>query len=323
MMSSSMAATRSPDGKNHLLCWRRRRSVVKMAKFVYHRPEDVEEALEILAEHGSDGKVLAGGQSLLPLLAMRLAAPGHLVDVGHLPDADSIDVESDGTVVVGGTVRHVEIEQSATIAAVAPLLSGAAPLIGHRAIRSRGTVCGSLAHADPAAELPAVALALDAELVVRGPAGERRVAAADFFVGYLTTALAEDELLVAVRLPPWAPPDRRAKGWSIQEVSRRQGDFAMVGVAVVVEGDHDGMIRRAALSYFGAASTAVRVIDAERVLVGRRPTLEALAEAATIAAGALNPPADDHGSAAYRRHLAAVLTRRALTEASVRAGLAA
>jgi carbon-monoxide dehydrogenase medium subunit len=204
------------------------------------------------------------------------------------------------------------------VAAKAPLVTAAMPFIGHRAIRNRGTVGGSLAHADPAAELPAVALALDAEMVVHGPTGERRVPAQDFFLGYLQSDIAEDELLTGLALPPWPA----GAGCSVQEMSRRHGDFAVVGVATVVVAGADGTIERAALSFFGADATPVRVPEAEAALAWQRATAAAFAEAAKVVADRLTPPSDNHGSAAYRKHVAGVLTRRSLAEAAERAGVA-
>ena len=176
------------------------------------------------------------------------------------------------------------------MAAAAPAVAGAMPHVGHRAIRSRGTVCGSLAHADPAAELPAVALAVGAEMLVQGPAGQRTMGAGDFFEGYLSSALGEDELLVGARFPAWAP---RA-GWSVLEVSRRHGDFALVGLVTTLEIDEAGLLRRPALSFFGVASTPVRVAEAEQLLDGNAPDPALFAEAAKVVSGALEPPGDDH-----------------------------
>src|SRR5882724_11314514 len=177
---------------------------MKLPRFTYHRPESLEEALALLAEH-EDVKVLAGGQSLIPLMALRLgAAPGHLVDIARLPELADVR-DDDGALAVGAGVTYARAERSEQVEAAAPLLARALPQIGHQAIRSRGTVCGSLAHADPAAELPAVALAVGAEMIVQGPAGQRTMGAGDFFEGYLSSALGEDELLVGVRFPAWAP----------------------------------------------------------------------------------------------------------------------
>ena len=288
---------------------------MKLPPVRYHRPETVEEALALLGEHGAEAKVLAGGQSLVPLLALRLSRPAHLVDIGRIAALRRMDAGGDG-LVVGAGVRHGDVERSPAVAGVAPLVAAAVPLIGHRAIRNRGTVCGSLAHADPAAELPAVCVAAGAELELRSQAGERQVAAADFFLGYLTSALAETELLTAVRFPPWPA----ATGWSVQEVSRRHGDYALVGLAAVLGTGGDGRVARAALAFFGAGSTPVRVAEAERLLVGQEPAAALFAEAGRVVADVIDPPGDNHASAAYRAHVAGVLTRRCLAEAAARIG---
>jgi len=291
---------------------------VKMPAFCYHRPATVEEAVGLLAERGPDAKVLAGGQSLVPLLALRLSHPAHLVDIGRVAGLDTVD-DGPGGFTVGAGVRHSQVELSPVTARVAPLVAAAMPHIGHRAIRNRGTVCGSLAHADPAAELPAVALAVDAELIVRSSAGERTIPAADFFLGYLTSALDDTELLTAVRFPPWPP----STGWSVAEISRRHGDYALVGLAAVVGLGEGGRVQRAALSFLGAGATPVRVTEAERVLVGEHPDPAAFAEAADVVTKTIEPPGDNHATAAYRAHVAGVLTRRCLAEAAERAGAAA
>ena len=285
-----------------------------MPAFSYHRPDSLDEAVGLLAEYGGDAKVLAGGQSLVPLLALRLSHPDHLIDIGRVAGLDGAAGGPDGFT-VGAGVRHAELERSAEAGRAAPLVAEAMPHIGHRAIRNRGTVCGSLAHADPAAELPAVALATGAELVARSSTGERAIAAADFFVGYLTSALDETELLTAVRFPPWPP----ATGWSVQEVSRRHGDYALVGLAAIVGLDAGGRVQHAALSFFGAGATPVRAAEAERVLLGQAPEAAAFAEAAQVVAKTIDPPGDNHATAAYRAHVAGVLTRRCLAEAAGRA----
>ena len=291
---------------------------MKMPPFCYHRPTTVEEAIELLADHGSDAKVLAGGQSLVPLLALRLSRPEHLVDIGRLGGLDTLE-DGAGGFTIGAAVRHAEVELSPVTAGANPLVAAAMPHIGHRAIRNRGTVCGSLAHADPAAELPAVCLATDAELVARSKDGERRIPAADFFLGYLTSALDEAEMLTAVHFPKW--PERT--GGSVQEISRRNGDFALIGLAALVGLDGDGRVDRAALSFFGAGSTPVRVTEAEQALIGERPEAGAIAEAAEVVKKSIDPPGDNHATAAYRAHVAGVLTRRCLAEAGARAGGAA
>jgi carbon-monoxide dehydrogenase medium subunit len=289
-----------------------------MPAFRYHRPSSVDEAVGLLADFGADAKVLAGGQSLVPLLALRLSHPEHLVDIGRVEGLDTIDDGPDG-LTVGAGVRHADLELSPVAGRAAPLVAAAMPHIGHRAIRNRGTVCGSLAHADPAAELPAVTLAVDAELVVRSSAGERTIPAGDFYLGYLSSALDETELLTAVRFPPW--PART--GWSVQEISRRHGDYALVGLAAVLGVGEDGRIERAALSFFGAGATPVRVAEAERMLLGAQPDPAAFAEAAEAVTRTIDPPGDNHATAAYRAHVAGVLTRRCLAEAAGRTGAAA
>jgi len=287
---------------------------MKLPAFTYHRPETVDETLALLSEYGDEAKILAGGQSLIPLMALRLSQPAHLVDIGRLTELATIEAV-DG-VVIGALTRHAEVEHSKVVAAAAPLVAGAMPFVGHRAIRNRGTACGSLAHADPAGELPAVALALDAEFVLRRADGERTVAAADFFLGYLSSDVGDAELLTQVRVPRWST----SAGWSVQEVSRRHGDYALVGMAAVLDANSAGRISHAAISLFGAASTPVRVNDAERLLVGEVPSPELFESAAEAVRANVDPPGDNHGTSAYRRHLAGVLTRRCLWEAVERMG---
>lgn len=296
---------------------------VKMPDFVYHRPESMDVALALLAAQSPDAKVLAGGQSLMPIMALRLSQPAHLVDIGRIPSLRTLEEAPDGGLVIGATVRHEDVERSGLVARRAPLLAEAIRLVGHPAIRSRGTVCGSLAHADASAELPALALALDAQLVAVSVRGERVIPASEFFTGFLSTALAPDEILTQVRLPAWP-----AGAWgAVREVSRRHGDFALVGLvaALTVDGggggkgrtvDSGGTVTRAALSYFGVASTPVRASAAEQVLVGRRvgdpATVDAVVEAVT---SELDPGEDIHATAAYRRYVAGQLTRQVLTAA--------
>ncbi len=296
------------------------RDSMKMPAFAYHRPDTLDEALALLAEHGPDAKVLAGGQSLLPLMALRLSQPEHVVDIGRLSELSGIR-EHDGGVAIGALVRHAEAEESELVATAAPLVAEAMPYIGHRPIRSRGTVCGSLAHADPAAELPAVALALGATFVAKSADGERITPADEFFVSYLTSALADDELLTEVRFPAWPA----TAGGSVQELSRRHGDYALVGVAVAIDtaGDPPGAISGAALAFFGAGPTPVRVTEAEAALVGAEPGADVFARAASLVSEHLDPPADNHASAAYRRHIAGVLTARGLDAATARIGVPA
>ena len=287
---------------------------MKLPDFTYHRPDTLGGALELLDELGDDAKVLAGGQSLLPVLALRMNAVPNLVDIARIPELGEIEVGAEG-ITIGAGVRHAQAEVSPVVAEHAPLIAGALPYVGHRAIRNRGTVCGSLAHADPSAELPAVALALDARMIVAGSDGERTVPAEDFFQGVFTADLSETELLRAVHVPAWSP---RA-GWSVRELSRRHGDFAIVGLACAVELDEDGSYAKAALSYFGVAGRPTRVAEAEAALIGRKPGQEVHAEAAGIVSGVLEPAADLHGTSAYRKHIAGVLAKQCLAEAAGRA----
>lgn len=289
---------------------------MKMAPFQYHRPETVEEALALLAEFGSEAKILAGGQSLLPLMALRLSRPACLVDLGRITVGAPIDDAGTGHVRVAAMTRHVEIERSALLRHLVPLLSAAAPLIGHRSIRNRGTLGGSLAHADPAAEFPAVALAVDAEMFVCSASGERVIPASEFFLGYLTSALAETELLVEVRFPA----SQKSAGWSVQEVGRRHGDYALAGLAATLRMGATGRIDQAHLSFFGVGSVPVRATDVEEILVGEPPGPDVFEEAVAKVVKVLDPPEDLHATSAYRSHVAGVLTRRCLAEATHRAG---
>jgi CO/xanthine dehydrogenase FAD-binding subunit len=282
---------------------------MKLSPVDYEAPGTVSEAVDLLAEHLDEASVLAGGQSLIPLLALRLAQPAVLIDINGVEALSGVSV-ADGWVTIGAMTREYVAEESGTVADSVPLLAAALPLIGHEAIRSRGTVGGSLAHADPAAELPAVARALDAEFVVRGPSGERVVPAAEWFEGYLTTSRRPDELLTEVRFPAAA----RGTGISFQEVARRHGDFAMVGLATSVTLS-DGAISDARLAFAGVSDVPVRAAGAEDLLVGQMPSAELFDEAAQRAAGDIDPPADLHGSAEYRKKVAAALVRRGLRAA--------
>lgn len=288
---------------------------MKPAPFTYHRPSSLAEALALLAEHGDDAKVLAGGQSLVPLMALRMARPAHVVDLARVPDLDAITVDDGASVTIGAMVRHATVEHSDDVATAAPLVHAAMPWIGHRAIRSRGTTVGSIAHGDSSAEMPAVVLATGATMTAASVRGERTIAAADFFAGYLQTALASDEVLTAVTFPAWSA----SAGGSVVEVARRHGDYALVGLACRLELDGD-MIVDAALAFFGVAATPVRVDDAERALVGASATADTFAEAAAVVSASLTPPADLHATAAYRRHVAGVLTRRGLSAATIQIG---
>jgi len=286
---------------------------MKLPPFEYRCPETVQETVELLAEYGDEAKVLAGGQSLLPMLAMRLARPAVLIDINRVSGVSGISVN--GEVVIGALTRQRTAERSEVLAAAAPLLAAALRWVGHDAIRTRGTVGGSVAHADPAAEAPAVLRALDGRVVVASVRGARTIDSDSFFQGFLTTSLAPDELLTEVRLPIHG----ERTGWSFDEFSRRSGDFALVGAATVVTLGADGTIVAARLSLSGVAGEPFRPVAAEASLVGAAPDDAAFAEAAAIAAASVDPPSDLHGTAAYRKHLAGVLVRRGLHEAYSRA----
>jgi aerobic carbon-monoxide dehydrogenase medium subunit len=283
---------------------------MKLPPFEYEAPTTVAEAIDLLAEHLDEASVLAGGQSLIPLLALRLARPEVLVDINGLAELSGVSA-TDGGVTIGAMTREYVAEESKVIADTVPLLAAALPLIGHEAIRSRGTIGGSLAHADAAAELPAVARALDAEFVVSGPSGMRVIPAAQWFEGYLTTARRPDELLVEIRFPTAGP----GTGVSFQEVARRHGDFAIVGLAVslVLSG---GVISDARLAFAGVSDVPVRAAAAEDLLAGETPSAELFDEAARLATSDIDPPADLHGSSDYRKTVAATIVRRGLRAAA-------
>jgi len=287
---------------------------MKLPCFDYEAPATVAEAVELLAAHEDQASVLAGGQSLIPLLALRLARPSVLIDINGLGELSGVSV-TDGLVTIGALTREFAAEESATVADAVPLLAAALPLIGHEAIRSRGTIGGSLAHADPAAELPAVARALDAEFVVRSQSGDRVIPAAQWFEGYLTTSRRSDEILVEMRFPAAAP----GTGVAFQEIARRHGDFAIVGLAASLTLD-DGVIGDARLAFAGLADVPVRAAEAEAFLAGQRPSAGLFEEAAALATAGLDPPADLHGSSEYRKKIAATLVRRGLQAAARDAG---
>jgi aerobic carbon-monoxide dehydrogenase medium subunit len=287
---------------------------VKPPPFEYHAPSSLEEAIGLLARLGDEAKIIAGGQSLMPLLALRLARPAHLVDLNRVGGLSKI-AAPDGGLVMGAMVRQRAAERSALVRERCPLLALALPCIGHSAIRNRGTLGGSLAHADPAAELPAVALALEATLVARSAHGERILSASEFFVGHFTTALEPDECLVEIRFPAW--PD--GAGCAFEEASRRHGDFAMAGVAALLQIDSGGNVVDPRIALIGVGGTAVRAVDAEALLRGARVGREAFEAAAERAPRDLEPPSDLHASRFYRRHVARVLVRRALEQSAERA----
>lgn len=296
---------------------------MKPAVFAYHRPESLDEALRMLAENGSEAKPLAGGQSLIPAMNFRLARPGVLVDLNRVAELSYVrdgqtDGRTDGHLHMGAMTRQSVAERNELIASGAPLLRETMPFIAHPQIRNRGTIGGSLAHADPAAELPSVMIALDATFEVRGPKGARRMPAGDFYTGLFVTALQPGDLLVDIAIPQPKPKS----GWAFIEVARRHGDYALAGAAVTVTMDEKGKCREARIALVSVGDVPMLAKKAIKALVGEKPTPEVIKEAAEAAGTKdCDPPGDIHASAAYRRQLATVLTRRALTKAFERAAV--
>jgi len=288
---------------------------MKPAPFEYHAPTTVAETVGLLHQYGDAAKVLAGGQSLMPLLNFRLARPAGLVDINRVEGLDYLRQE-DGWLVIGALVRQRTAELSSLVAEACPLLAEALPFVGHFQIRNRGTIVGSLAHADPAAELGAIALVLGAELRIEGPREGRFVPADQFFVSYLTTALTPDELLVEARFPT----ARHRTGYAFVEFARRHGDFALVGVAAVVSCDGAGRCADARLAFTGVGPVPVLFTDKEGILRGEPIEPQAMNALAERAAASLDAESDVHASAEYRRELAGVLAEQALRAAAARSG---
>ena len=285
---------------------------MKLPPFEYAAPATLAEAIALLAAGAGKAKAIAGGQSFLPVLAFRLAAPALLVDLRRVPDLDRIDIDARG-VRLGAKVRWCDIEHDARLATAHPLLHAAIAHVAHYQIRNRGTAGGSLAHADPAAEMPGIAVTCDAQIVLTGASGTRVVPAAEFFVGALSTLLAEDELIVEIRLPPW-PAERR---WAFEEFALRRGDFALAGIAAFYDEDSSGRAANAHLGVIGACNRPHRLGQAEAALNGKMVDAAAIQSAASAASVAVDPPGDLHASAAYRRSLAGTLLERALLRASL------
>ncbi|MDD3827282.1 MAG: xanthine dehydrogenase family protein subunit M [Anaerolineae bacterium] len=289
---------------------------MKPASFEYYAPQTVSEAVATLAQHGYDGKALAGGQSLIPMMNFRLAQPSVLVDLNGVSELFYVRPARDGSVHIGAMTRQREVELDPLVGQVAPLVQAALPKVAYPQIRTRGTFGGSLAHADPSAELPAVAVALDARLRLQSRRGERWVAAKDFFQGFFTTLLEPDELLVEIALSPLPP----RSGWSFMEVARRHHDFALAGVAATVRLSGSGECEDARLVYFSVGDGPTVAEQAAALLRGQVPSDEAIQEAARTAGQAdVDPSSDINATAEYRRHLVEVLGRRALAEAFGRA----
>jgi carbon-monoxide dehydrogenase medium subunit len=285
---------------------------MKPSRFEYRSPETLDEAVALLAaDHGA--KLIAGGQSLIPVLAFRLAAPSLLVDLRRLPDLGKITIDADG-VGLGARVRWRDIEDEPQLTSAQPLLRAAVGHVAHYQIRNRGTVGGSLAHADPAAELPGIAVTCEGQITVVSSAGWRRIPASEFFTGPLTTELHSDEIITELRLPPW-PVARR---WGFEEFALRQGDFALAGIAVYYDEDEQGRARNAHVGVIGACSRPHRLVPVEAALDRRTVDEQTISTAAHAAAAAVDPPEDLHADAEYRRALVATLVERALRAAAQR-----
>lgn len=284
---------------------------MKPAPFSYHRADTVTEALSLIDEYGDDAKVLAGGQSLVPMLAMRLARFDNLIDIARIEDLAGISV-GDAEVRIGATTPHSAVGADEHVAAAVPLLSLATPYIGHFQIRNRGTLGGSIAHADPAAEYAAVALALDARMEAVSSRGAREIPAAEFFTGFWENSMESDEILTAVRFPVWGA----RSGFAIREFSRRHGDFAIAGAVVGVQLDDSDTVHRCAIGLLGLGPTPIRAAAAEQALVGRRPGEVDLEEIGAMSVAPLDSVAGDlQGSAAYRKKVGATMVARALRNA--------
>lgn len=292
---------------------------MKPAPFEYYAPTSLEAALAALAEHGADASLLAGGQSLVPVMNFRLAQPAALIDLNGLPELDYVRRDGDGRIHIGSMTRQRTLERHPLITQYAPLLHEAMPTIAHPQIRNRGTIGGSLVHADPAAELPVILLALDGRVKLQKTGGERWVHGRDFFTDLFTTARAEDEILTEIELPPLPP----RTGVAFTEVARRHGDYALSGVAAVITLDAQGICAAARLVYLNAGDTPRLAVQAAKLLVGQVAN-EALFTAVSQAIQPeISPTTDIHATAAYKRHLASVLTARVLQVAFARAVLPA
>jgi carbon-monoxide dehydrogenase medium subunit len=286
---------------------------MKLPSFDYQSPTSLAEVIRILTQEQGSAKLLAGGQSLVPVMAFRLASPTVLVDLANVAGLDGITVDDTG-VSIGAMVRWCDIEKDHRLRDACPLVSAAVEHIAHYQIRNRGTIGGSLAHADPAAEMPGIAATCDAQLEVAGPSGTRLIAARDFFLGPLTTSLADDEVLKAVRFPVW--PARRR--WAFDEFAQRRGDFAFAGIAVYYDEAADGSVVNAHVGVIGATDVPRRLEAVERAIDGKRLDDAVIAAAAAIAAASVQPDGDIHASAAYRRSLVGTLVERTLSTASTR-----
>lgn len=284
------------------------------AAFDYHRPGTLEEAIGLLSRYGAEAKLLSGGMSLLPALKLRMAAFGHLVDIGRIPGLEYIR-EEDGRLCIGAGTRHCVLEQSPLIRSRYGVLADALPLIADPLVRNRATLGGNLANGDPANDTPAIAIALGAQLVAQGPRGSRSIEANRFYQALFTTALEANEILTEVRIP--IPPPR--SGGAYRKLKRKTGDFAAAGVAVQLTLDAQGGVERAGIALTNAGPTPVEAVSASKYLVGKRLDEETLAAAGRLVAEAASPSADRRGSVQYKREMARVLAGRALRSALERA----
>jgi carbon-monoxide dehydrogenase medium subunit len=285
------------------------------ASFDYHAPASLSEAIALLQQHGDDAKVLSGGQSLLPLLKLRVGTAGHLVDIGRIPGLEYIK-EEDGFLRIGGRTRESALERSELVKTKYPILYDTALVIADPLVRNRATVGGNLAHADPSNDHPATMLALGAEVTATGPGGQRTISVDQFFTGLFSTALAPDEILTEIRIP--VPPPK--SGGAYVKLERKVGDFATAAAAAQVTLGAGGEIERAGIGLTAAGPTPIKATDAERFLLKKKPDQATIAEASRLAAAAASPAADRRGAVEYKREMARVLTARALTRAVERAG---
>jgi len=291
---------------------------MKPPPFEYFVPETIADALDLLGQWDGDARILAGGQSLLPLLNFRMIRPGALIDINGISQLSYLNY-FDGTVAIGAGSRHAQVMASGEVKQACPLLNEALSYLGHPAIRNRGTIGGSIAHADPSAELVIVAAALNAELVLSSSFGQRTLRAEEFFVTYLTTALEWNEILTEVRFPALGP----RTGWSFQEVNRRHGDFAVAAVAAAVTMDENNRCQNVRVAVGGVGATPVRAHSVEDAITNAEPTEALFAEVVQLVIGEIDPSDDIHASAEYRSGIAAVLTKRALRTAVERAAVSA
>ena len=288
---------------------------MKPVNFDYFSPTELSSALELLQQYGDEAKVLAGGQSLMPLMNMRLVRPKVIVDINQIPELSYIEETAEGGLSLGALTRQRTVERSALVQSSNPLLGAALPYLGHFQIRNRGTVGGSMVHADPAAELLALSIALEAEFVLTSTMGQRTIKAEEFFVGPLTTSIEPTELLTQVRVPAWL----EGWGWGFLEVCRREGDFALAGAVALLQLGKAGECDSARVTIFGVNDTPTRMSRAEAMLLGRTATPTTIEDAARLVSEDLEPNSDLHAPAEYRKEVGGVVAKRALEDAYTRA----